>query len=175
MQVGVARTDVSVDRQRIDGPAHVNGHTMANGLARTGCVKVGVKEFGLTRLIPGAFTDRYDSGQLTYGDFGRKFDATGFGVDINVGSVLDTARCGVVRMHSHGVRENVLDHRRVVKGRMRTIGHMRRRVLQRIATTRSMRRFLENVFVAVGRAHVLGTSHPGLNATALRKPGGNRN
>ena len=96
MQVGVARTDVSVDRQRIDGPAHVNGHTMANGLARTGCVKVGVKEFGLTRLIPGAFTDRYDSGQLTYGDFGRKFDATGFGVDINVGSVLDTARCGVV-------------------------------------------------------------------------------
>ena len=75
-------------------------------------------------------------------------------------------------MHGHGVRENVLDHRRVVKGRMRTIGHMRRRVLQRIATTRSMRRFLENVFVAVGRAHVLGTSHTGLNATALRKPGG---
>ena len=52
MQVGVARTDVSVDRQRVDGTAHVNGHTMANGLARTGCVKVGVKEFGLTRLIP---------------------------------------------------------------------------------------------------------------------------
>ena len=101
---------------------------MANGLARTGCVKVGVKEFGLTRLIPGAFTDRYDSGQLTYGDFGRKFDATCFGVDINFGTVLDTARCRVVRMHGHGVRENVLDHRRVVKGRMRTIGHMRRRV-----------------------------------------------